>query len=426
MLNSYRDILSIPGAWKFSLAGLIARFPMSIVGISQILMISMLYGSYTLAGQVAATNVISFAIFAPFVARLVDRFGQARVMIPSIAISTTTLMGLMIAAAMHAPVGYLYVLTAISGATSGSLGSMVRSRWTVVVKSPAQLHTAFAMESTLDEFVFMLGPILATVLAANVHPLAGMILAFILAVTGGFWLLSQRDTEPPVSASTAPPPKGSVMAQPVMVALALVYVGAGAMFGAIDISVVAFTESLGKQAFSGVLLGVFAFGSMLAGLLYGARTSSIALWKLFVGGVVFLALGVSLTHFARSMVGLGVILFITGFSISPTMINVTAMVQRAVPPRRLTEGLTWMSTAMNVGTSLGSAAAGRVVDQMGSAGGFRTAMWFAWVMVTVSLIAIPALRSASRKNRAHIPVQVRSRRTGLGKLWRRRPRKSLD
>lgn len=426
MLNSYREILSIPGALKFSLAGLIARFPMSIVGISQILMISTLYGSYTLAGQVGATNIIAFAICAPFVARLVDRFGQARVMIPLVTVSATSLLGLIVAAAMHAPVVYLYVLTAVSGATSGSLGSMVRSRWTVAVKNPAQLHTAFSMEATLDEVVFMIGPILATILSANVNPVAGMVLAFVLAISGGFWLLSQRATEPPISTSSIHGPKGSVMAQPVMIALALVYVGAGAMFGSIDISVVAFTESMGQKAMAGVLLGVFAFGSMLAGLLYGARATSIPLWKLFVGGVFLLAVGVSLTYFARTIIGLGVILFFTGFSISPTMINVTAMVQKAVPPRRLTEGLTWMSTAMNVGSSLGSALAGRVVDHSGHVGGFHTAIGFAWVMVTISLIAIPALRATSHKKRARIPVQVRSRRMGLGGLWKRRPRKSID
>lgn len=396
---------------------------MSIVGISQILMISTLYGSYTLAGQVSATNIISFAICAPFVARLVDKYGQSKVMLPLVTISSITLMGVVVAAILHAPVYYLYVLTAISGATSGSLGSMVRSRWTATVDSPAHLHTAFAMESTLDEFVFMVGPILATVLSANVHPVGGMLLAFVLATTGGYWLLSQRATEPPLSTATdEPAPKGSVMAQPVMIAVALVYIGSGAMFGSIDISVVAFTEAAGQKAMSGVLLGIFAFGSMLAGLLYGARAISIELWKLFVGGIFLLAVGVSLATFANWLISLGIVLFITGFTISPTMINATQMVQRAVPPRRLTEGLTWMSTAMNVGSSLGAALSGRVVDARGYEGGFQTAILFAWVMVVVSLIFIPALRSAESKSRAHRPVQVRSRRMGLGKLWKRRPR----
>lgn len=394
---------------------------MSIVGISQILMVSTLYESYTLAGQISATNIVSYALFAPVLARLVDRFGQARVMFPSVTISVLSLIGVIVSALVQAPIAFLYVFTAISGAFSGSLGSMVRSRWTHIVKTPAQLHTAFAMESTIDEFVYMTGPIIATVLTTGVHPMAGLVLTIVLAMGGGYWLLSQRATEPPTSAPTDPKPKGSVMAKPVMIALATVYIGAGAMFGAIDISVVAFTEALGVKSISGLLLGIFAGGSMLAGLLYGARTWRFPLWKLFVGGVMFLALGATLTSFSKTIIGVGVILFITGFSVSPTMINVNAMVQRAVPPLRLTEGLTWMSTAMNVGVSLGSALAGQMVDKSGFKGGFLVVIVSAWTMLAVTLVSIPFLRETSRKRRARLPMELRSRRLGLGRIWKRRP-----
>lgn len=426
MLNSYRDILTIAGAWKFSLAGLLARFPMSIVGISQILMISTLYGSYTLAGQVSATNVVSYALFAPILARLVDRYGQARIMIPAVTISALGLSGVIVSALLQAPVILLYIFTAIAGAASGSLGSMVRSRWTNVVQTPAQLHTAFSMESTIDEFVYMVGPIIATMLTTGVHPMAGLGLAIVLAMGGGYWFLSQKQTEPPIVDHTENQPKGSVMKQPVMIALAVVYIGAGAMFGAIDISVVAFTEALGQKPMAGVLLGIFAAGSMLAGILYGARTWRFPLWKLFVAGVFALAVGATLSAFATSLVGVGIILFVTGFSISPTMINVNAMVQRAVPSRRLTEGLTWMSTAMNVGTSMGSAIAGQMVDKSGYKGGFSVVISFAWAMFGVTLISIPFLRETSRKRRAHLPLELRSRRLGLGRIWKRRPENKFD
>lgn len=426
VLNSYRDILSIEGAWKFSLAGLIARFPMSIVGIAQILMISTLYGSYTLAGQVSATNIVSYAIFAPVLARLVDKHGQSKVMFPAVTISAVALMGVVVAAVMQAPPIFLYVLTAISGAFSGSLGSMVRSRWSEVVRTPAQLHTAFSMESTADEFVYMTGPIIATLLTTGVSPIAGLLLAIVLATTGGYWLLSQKATEPPTSDASDVSHKGSVMRKPVMISLAIIYIGAGAMFGSIDLSVVAFTEELGVKSLSGVLLGIFAAGSMLAGLLYGARTWRFPLWKLFVGGVIALALGATLIGFAKSIPGMAVIMFITGFTISPTMINVNAMVQRAVPPRRLTEGLTWMSTSMNVGVSLGSAVAGRFVDDAGVRGGFAVVIMSAWAMAVVTILTSPVLRATSQKRKPRLPLELRSRRLGLGSIWNRRPKKKIS
>ena len=147
MLNSYRDILTISGAWKFSLAGLIARFPMSIVGISQILMISTLYGSYTLAGQVSATNIVSYAIFAPVLARLVDRYGQARIMIPAVTISSLALVGVIVSALLQAPVALLYFHIA---ALAWSLGSMVRSRWTNAVRLGTTSHGVFDGITTMS------------------------------------------------------------------------------------------------------------------------------------------------------------------------------------------------------------------------------------------------------------------------------------
>ena len=83
MLSPYRDILTRPGALAFSASGVLARLPMSMVGIGIVLMVSALYGSYGLAGRVSAVYVIAQALCSPQLARFVDRYGQARVMRPA-------------------------------------------------------------------------------------------------------------------------------------------------------------------------------------------------------------------------------------------------------------------------------------------------------------------------------------------------------
>lgn len=395
MLKNYSEILAIPGAWQFSAAGLIARFPMSIVGISQVLMITALYGSYTLAGQVSAASIIAFAIFAPFLAKLVDKYGQAKVMGPALTICVTSLTLLIISAFLQLDPVFLYVFTSLAGASSGSLGALVRSRWTQVVETPAQMHTAYAMESTLDEFVYVVGPVLAAILTTSLNPVAGLILAIACIIVGGTWFLSQKSTEPPTTAGQLHGPQPKVILQPVILALGMVYLFAGAAFGSIDVAVIAFTEELGNKSMAGVLLGIFAAGSMVAGLLYGSRTWRFPLWKLFVAGVFALAVGSTFITLSTTMLTMGATMFVTGFTISPTMINVNTMVQRAVAENQLTEGLTWMSTFMNIGVSLGSALAGRLIDASNSAGGFSVAVIAAWLMVALTLVAIPVLRRAS-------------------------------
>src|SRR5665648_508158 len=97
MLQPYRDVLARPGAFAFSSAGVLARLPMSMVGIAVVLAVSEIYGSYGLAGQITAVYVIVHSICAPLLARLVDRHGQARVMRPAIGVAAVGLVGLIVA-----------------------------------------------------------------------------------------------------------------------------------------------------------------------------------------------------------------------------------------------------------------------------------------------------------------------------------------
>ena len=167
MATSYRTILIHPGARSFTSAGLIARFPMSMVGISTILAVEELYGSYTAAGLVSAANFVAMAIGAPILARCVDRYGQSRVMLPAVLVSSLSLVGLAVAAAVHAHLGILATLSALAGGLAGSMGSLVRARWTAMLTRPEEVHAAFSLEAALDEVAFILGPVLATALCTT-------------------------------------------------------------------------------------------------------------------------------------------------------------------------------------------------------------------------------------------------------------------
>ena len=54
MLTPYRRVLAVPGALAFSLTGLVARLPISMVSLGIVILVSTRSGSYRLAGGVAA------------------------------------------------------------------------------------------------------------------------------------------------------------------------------------------------------------------------------------------------------------------------------------------------------------------------------------------------------------------------------------
>lgn len=67
----YRELFAAPGTTGFALAGLLARLPLPMTGIGLITLLAQVRGSYALAGAVAATFVLTYALLSPQVSRLV-------------------------------------------------------------------------------------------------------------------------------------------------------------------------------------------------------------------------------------------------------------------------------------------------------------------------------------------------------------------
>ncbi|PHP53225.1 MFS transporter [Actinomyces ruminis] len=405
MSSNYATILRRPGALSFSIAGLLARFPMSMVGISTILAIQELYGSYSAAGTVSAANVVAVAVGAPVLARLVDAHGQSRIMLPAMLGSAAALIGLAATAQAHAPLGVLLVLSALAGLLAGSFGSLVRSRWTTILTTPEQVHTAFSLEAAFDEVAFIIGPVLATVLCTSLPPTSGWIAAVALQVGGGLWFISQRATEPtphhrrrheaPADASiAATSAKTPVLRHGAVLAVIAVFLASGAMFGANDVAAVAFATELGRKSASGVVLAAWGVGSFTAALVYGARSWHRPLWQQFLLGAMALAVGASTLMFAPNLVVLGVLMALTGMAIAPTVTAGNTITQVSVAPSQLTEGLAWVGTAMNIGVSLGSMFGGHAIDAAGSHGGYLLVAAMGWLAVLMCLGGLRALRRA--------------------------------
>jgi len=404
VLAPYRRVLSKPGAWQFSAAGVLARLPLSMVAISIVLMVTSLYDSYALAGRVSAVYAVSQALCAPQLAKLVDWFGQSRVMRKSLAVALTALVVLAVAGWQRAPEAVLYVTAALGGAMAGSMGSMVRARWTRILSEPREIHTAFSLESALDELVFVVGPVMATFLATSVHPVGGLLVAVAASGIGGFWLLSQRATEPAASGRPDRGGRRSVIRRGGMITVVLVFISVGVIFGGLDVATIAFVEERGVRSFAGVLLGVLACGSLLSGLAYGARNFVSPLWKRFVVGMLLLAGGVSVFLLIDTVPVLAVVMFVVGLAISPTIITGNALVQSMVPANRLTEGLAWASTSIGVGFASGMSMTGEVIERAGADAGYVVMVAAGWVGVLIALLGARVLRAQAQAARTSSSV----------------------
>lgn len=420
MLRPYREVFARPGAASFCAAALVARLPMSMVGIAIVLVVSAQYGSYALAGQVSGALVVTSAVTAPQIARLVDRFGQSRAMRPAVVVGSAGLVVLAVGTAVHAHPAWLFAGAVLAGC-GGNFGALVRTRWShALAGEPRLVHTAYSLESALDEVVFVVGPVLATALATSALPHLGLVVPLLAVLTGGAWFVAQRATEPPATPHRDGHHAGSVLRMRGVPVLLLLFTGMGVMFATTDVSTVAFATEHGRKGLAGLALASMALGSMTSGFLYGARHWRSAQARRFVVGMVLFALGDCLFLVVGNLGALAAAMFVVGFAVSPTIIAGNGLIAELIPAGRLTEGLTWVGTAINIGVSAGSAIAGARIDSAGSHGGYVFLVAVAAVLVALSLLGYRGMHraavaaSAARRDEAPEPVTAGQAAQGCG------------
>ncbi|GMA35513.1 MFS transporter [Demequina litorisediminis] len=348
-----------------------------------------------MAGRVAAIGILCWALQTVPTSRLADRIGQRAAMIP---LASLHVVGAAVGvwAAVNGEPEWVLWVAVILASFQGPLGSLTRARWSHMLRSDEDIHTAFALEGALDEVLFIAGPALATILATTVWPGAGIVVSTTAMILGLTVLLSLRATEPP-------PRKGSgtsslgLKVPPSIIAVTFVALGIGTMFGALDISFVAFAEEAGHKGWSGLVLGVVAFGSFTGGLLYGTRHWRTPLWKRLIIGCALLTGGMIVLAFSVNLVMLAGVGFFAGVAIAPTLTNCDTVVQRVVSRSHITEGMGWIRIGQGVGVAFGAWAGGWLVDHLDAQAGLALAAGAAIAMLGLALITAPVIRKGTER-----------------------------
>lgn len=391
MFSSYSRILAHPGAALFSGTALVARLPIAMLGLGVVLLVEDATGSYGLAGSVSGVGLLANAACAVLQARLIDRFGQSRVLPVAISLWGVWLAALMFSVEADWALWTTYVFSVLGGVCMPSVGSCVRARWAHVLPHDRDRQTAFALEAVADEAVFIAGPILATVLATAIHPVVGLTTALTTGLLGTLAFAAQRTTEPPPHPPSVEHASRARMPWATVVPLTVASLALGTLFGAAEVTTVAFADERGAKATSGVLLALWAAGSLAAGVLTGmVAWQRPVLSRLRIGAAAMTAVMVPLT-FVEPLWLMGVVLLGAGLAIAPTLIAVMTLTEQVVPPSRLTEGMAFVHTGIVAGVAPGAAVAGLVVDGAGASAAYLVPV----AGGLLAMAATAAIRSAA-------------------------------
>jgi MFS family permease len=390
-----------------------------MVSLGIVLLVSTRTGSYSMAGAVSASYLIANAVFAVLQGRLTDRLGQSRVLPWTILVFSVSLAMMMWAIEADWSTPVPHVFAACAGAALPQVGSSVRARWSHVTADNRDLQTAFAFEAVVDEAVFMLGPSIVTVLATTVHPLAGLGAALVTGLAGTLALSAQRRTEPPAHRTRSEKHPASRLGWTVLGPLVVASFGMGILFGAAEVATVGFSDELGNKGAAGLLLAVFALGSLLSGFITGMVSWRVPVQTRFRRGTLALALAMTPLPFVHHFVLMGALMLLAGFAISPTLIASVSWVEETVPTHRLTEGISILTTGLAAGVAPGAAAAGIVIDRHGANASY-------WVPVGAGFLAAAvafttAAVSTRRRTVGPRPVAERMGQVEAGRVDQRVP-----
>ena len=367
---SYRETLRTPGLARLYLASIIARLPLGFGTLAVVLVVRDATGSYAIAGAAAGAELFAAALAAAPMGRLVDRHGQARVLLPVAAFNCAALVALGLAGQLRAPAGVLVALAACVGVMPPI--SACHRTLLAEALSGQKLQTAYGLESVLQETMYTGGPLLVAAAVAIGDPQDALFAgaAFILL---GTILFTRTRLSREWSATVGPRPRGGALRAPPVWLLSLYGVCAGSGFGAFEVAVTAFAEEDGHKDTAGLLLALWAIGSMVGGLWYGARVFTRPPGTRFLEVSLILAAAFLPAIAAPSVAGLAPLMLVAGLAVAPMASLVYTVLGELAPEGMVTESFTWINTAFPIGIGAGAAVAGVVVDGPGARAGIALA-----------------------------------------------------
>jgi MFS family permease len=400
-VSSYANLLKTPGVARIIAAQLTARFPSGMLSLAYLLHVERILDSYGAAGLVLAAASVGQAVAGPLTSRWMGVWGMRKVLVLTMIVCAVSIAGM---AFLVLPVWGYMIIALIGGLSTPPIQPAVRTIYPKMVNSK-QLTPLFSLDASAQEIIWVAGPVITTFVAVQISTTTAIVLAGVLLIGGGLWFI----LSPEVGRVRIPRSKrkfGVVLKKPaVLLSTITGFLLIGAC-SAVEASVVATFGDHGAE--SGIILAIFALGSLVGGLALGHLpvgpwAMARRMFAVFVGMALALA--------SLQFWWLAIALLIAGIGIAPALAVMFAIVSATVKFSDTAEAYGWVGTGQLIGAAIGSAIAGFLIDANGPVGGFVIAASFAFVGVLIPLLLRgwhPDLRGrelTSLPDTAPIPIQ---------------------
>ncbi len=385
-LLGYRRLLARSDVRRLVISSMVARLPSAMLPLVLLLLVHQRTGSLAAAGLVVGAYGLGRAVVSPSVGALVDRHGQAGVLVAGASTQAVLLVGLVLAVEAQPQIVVMAVLAAAAGSATPPVQACLRALWPVVAADDAAREAAYSFDATSQEMIWIAGPLLVAALLIAIQPPALVILCAVIGGAGVALFASSPISSGWRGARSRGRLWPGALASSNLRALVATSTFAGVTWGALTFGLAALAVELGTSRLSGVLLAGVSVGSISGGLVYGSRAwawSTLQRYRLLLAATVACGIPLLFVHSVALALPLSLL---AGLPLAAVYAGSYVLTGRSAMEGTTTEAFTWTSSAFALGVAMGNAGAGGVSQVFGVHAAFGLAC-------AVSLIAaIAALR----------------------------------
>ena len=377
MASNYRELFKAPGFVRVITSQLLARFPFGMMSLALVMHIQHVYDSYAIAGFALGAETIGAAISGPVLSRYMAKVGVSRVIMPASILSALS----MFAIAIYTENSLVTIaLSAIVGLTSPPIQAAARTVYPTLVKKRL-LSSVYALDATAQEIIWVVGPVLATVLAAQINTAFGVHVMAALQIVGAWAFIANKEVSK-IAIPKSGRKIGGVLKNKVVFAnliLGMLLIGS---FSGVEVGTVAI---LGKEL-AGPVIAVFSVGSIIGGLILGNRNKGKWALTRFLALISF---GYALIFLnPADPIWMSVAWFIAGLGIAPALGTMSAIIGVTVKTSDAPEAYGWAGTGQLMGYSAGAALAGIAIDVVSPTASLLIAIVFGLGATLVAMMSL--------------------------------------
>lgn len=388
-LDRYRLLLGVPDLARAIGASVVGRLPIGMAVISILLYVQTSAGSFAQAGLASALYIAGVGVLAPFIGRLIDRFGPRPVLRVGACVYPLALLALIAAVESNAGATWIGVTAMIAGAALPPIPTCMRALLRRLLHAAPNLQSAYSLDSLLTETIFILGPGLVSIFVALGWPAGAVASAALCGSAGAFLFLAT-----PAVRSWAPEQVShqrtlfGTLATPGLVPIMAATVCFSIGFGLFEVAVTAVAAGAGTPAAAGLILALTSVGSALGVLAYGSRAWPVPIARQYHVALAAMAIGFLLLAPVQSPYLFGLVCVVAGAPMATVLAAQATLIAGIARRGALAESFTWSSTCLLAGVSTGLAAGGWILEHAPPAVVLAAAGTSTFAAVLIALVGL--------------------------------------